>query len=136
MVAGRRRWGLSLGLLGIFLAGAVTGVFAAAGYVHHRMRALHAGGPHALHALGMEWLDWQLDLRPEQENAIEEILVEAHMELFRFKSDHNQEICAIVLPALERVDAELSPAQMEKWRGIRETIVKHAEATVESQFGD
>jgi len=136
MVAGRRRWGLSLGLLGIFLAGAVTGVFAAAGYVHHRMRALHAGGPHALHALGMEWLDWQLDLRPEQENAIEEILVEAHMELFRFKSAHNEEIRAIVLPALERVDAELSPAQMEQWRGIRETIVKHAEATVETQFGD
>jgi hypothetical protein len=136
MVSGRRTWALSLGLLGIFLAGAVTGVCAAAGYVHHRLRALHAGGPHALHALGMEWLAWQLDLEPDQEAAIEEVLLEAHLELFRFKSRHNDEINAIVLPALERIDAQLTPQQAESWRGIREKIVEHAEATLETRSGD
>ncbi len=132
MVKRGRIWMLSLGLLGIFLAGAVTGVCAAAGFVHHRLRELHKGGPHALHALGMEWLDWELDLRPEQETAIDGILVEAHTQLFRFKSDHNDEICAIVLPALERIDAELTPDQREKWQPIRDLIVRHAEATAET----
>lgn len=132
MVAGCRKWILSLGLLGIFLAGMVTGVFAAVGFVHHRLRALHAGGPHAIHALGMEWLDWQLDLSADQHAAIDKILVDAHMELFRFKSEHNAELCAIVYPALERIDAQLTPEQAESWRGIRAMIVEHAEATVES----
>lgn len=132
MVAGRRRWALSLGLLGVFLAGGVTGVFAAAAYVHHRLRALHTGGPHALHALGMRWLDWELDLSPEQETAIEAILLDTHEEFFRFKSRHNEEIRAIVFPALERIDAELTPEQAESWRATRDRIVEHAEATVEA----
>lgn len=136
MVAGRRKWAILLGLLGIFLAGGVTGVCAAAGYVHHRLRALHGGGAHAINALGVEWLDWELDLSPDQEAAIEGILHDAHLELFRFKSRHNEEILSIVFPALERIDAELTPRQVESWRGIREKIVEHAEATVETRPGD
>ena len=37
-----------------------------------------------------------------------------------------------MLPALARVDAELTPAQREKWQGIRDLIQHHAEATIES----
>jgi hypothetical protein len=136
MVAGPKKWMLFLALLGIFLAGAVTGVCAAAAFVHHRLNALHDGGPHALHALGVEWLDWRLDLSPDQEVAIEQVLVDAHMDLFRFKSEHNAEIRAILLPALERVDALLTPEQAEEWRGIRAHIVEHAEATVEGLTRD
>ena len=51
---------------------------------------------------------------------------------FRFKSEHNDEICAIVMPALEQIDAELTPAQREKWQGIRDMVRRHAEATVDS----
>lgn len=128
----RRSWVLYLGAAGIFLAGAITGVLAAAGYVHHRLRALHAGGPQVIHQLGMHWLDGELDLSPEQEKRIEAILFETHREFFRFKSEHNEEIRAIVLPALVRIDAELSPEQMERWRRTRKRIVEHVDATTET----
>jgi hypothetical protein len=135
MVVGRRKWALSLGLLGVFLAGAVTAALATAGYVHHRLRSLHAGGPHAIHALGMAWLEQELDLTPDQKASIERILLDTHMELFRFKSRHNDEIRAIVLPALDRIDAALTPQQVETWRKTRDRIVEHAEATVDTRSG-
>lgn len=132
----RRTWLLSLGLAGVFLAGALTGVFAAAGYVHHRLRALHAQGPHAVHVLGMQWLDWELDLEPDQERRIEDILHDAHMDLFRFKSRHNDELRAIVHAAVERIDRELTPEQARHWQALRARIAEHADATVESRSGD
>jgi hypothetical protein len=132
MVARPRRWKLALALTGIFLAGGVTGVFVAAGVVHHRLRALHSGGPHALHALVMGWFGWELDLDPDQEVAIEGILDETHHELFLFKSRHNAELQGIVLPALERIDAQLKPAQAETWAPIRARILEHAEAQAHS----
>jgi hypothetical protein len=135
MVAGRRRWALTLGLLGIFAAGAATGVFATAAYVHHRLRALHEAGPHAVQTLGVAWLDGELDLTLEQEAAIEGILSDTHLELFRFKSEHNEEIRAIALPALERIDAALLPRQAERWGPIRARIREHVEATVETHGG-
>lgn len=132
-MAVRRNQLLSIGFVGVFLAGAVAGAFATAGYVHHRLRALHSGDPAALHALGMEWLDAELDLAPEQEKAIEAILVDAHSAMFRFKSAHNDELRAIVMPALERVDAQMRPDQVERWRKLRDRIVEHVEATVETR---
>lgn len=134
MTTNRRSWVLPLGLLGVFVAGATTGVFAAAGFVHHRLRALHQDGPKAIHALGMQWLDWELDLTPEQKKQVDELLVDTHDKLFRFKSEHNDEIKAIVMPALDRMDQLLTPEQREEWKGTREKIVKHVDATI-SIFG-
>jgi hypothetical protein len=134
-MAVRRSWLLTAGLVGIFLAGAVTGVLAAAGYVHHHLRELHSGGPRAIHALGLKWLDRELDLSPSQERAIDAILLDAHHELFRFKSRHDDEIRAIVVPALERFEAELTPEQAERWAATRARILEHVEATVEDPHG-
>jgi hypothetical protein len=129
----RRNLVLALGFAGVFLAGALAGVFGAAGYVHHRLGALHSGDPHAVHALAIEWLDSRLDLAPEQSKAIESILSETHAALFRFKTEHNDELRAIVLPALERVDAQLRPDQVERWQELRDRIVEHVEATMETR---
>lgn len=135
MANARRTWALSLGMLGIFLAGGLTGVFAAAGYLHHHLRALHASGPRAVHLLGVKWLDWELDLDDRQEASIEEILSAAHLELFQFKSRHNLEVRAMVLPALERIDAVLTPQQAERWSEIRRHVVEHVDATAETAPG-
>jgi hypothetical protein len=132
-MASRKGWTLSLGVLVVFGAGVVVGVLGAAAYVHHRLGALHEADPHALHALGMHWLDSELDLTAQQAKAVEEILNDAHLELFRFKSRHNEEIREIVLPALERVNALLMPSQAERWEPIRQRIVEHAEATLDSE---
>src|SRR5688572_12700126 len=128
MAAGPRKWVLSLGLAGIFLAGCITGVVGATGYIHHKLHALHSGGPHAFHRLGMTWLDWKLDLNDQQAVEIESILREAHGEFLGFKDRHGEEIHAIVVPALERVDAVLTPEQEPDWREIRARIVGHFEA--------
>lgn len=135
MATRRRNWMLALGLFGIFVAGGVTGALGVVGYVHHRLHGLHAGGLAAVHALGAEWLDSELDLSAEQAAAIEQILGETHAELFRFKSRHNDEILAIVRPALERIDAQLTPAQAERWSAIRARIVEHAERTADEAPG-
>jgi len=128
MAMNRRTWLISLGLAGLFAAGAVTGVLATAAFVHHKLRALHHAGPHAVNALAMKWLDWELDLRPDQEAAIETIVQEAHLQLFKFKTEHNEELRAMALPTLERIDAVLTPAQAERWRHTRARIVQHFEA--------
>lgn len=122
-------------MVGIFLAGALTGVFVAVGYVHHYLRALHSRGPNAVEVLGTKWLDWELDLDDRQEAAIHEILSATHMELFRFKSRHNEEIRALMIPALERIDTELKPEQASKWSEIRRRIVGHIDATAEAVPG-
>lgn len=132
-MSARRTRTLVLGFAGVFLAGVVAGAFATAGYVHHRMRAVHSGDPAALHGLGIEWLDAELDLSADQERAIEAILVDTHAAFFRFKSAHNDELRAIVLPALDRVDAALRPDQLERWRKLRDRIVDHVDATVDSR---
>lgn len=133
MTTRRFGWKHWLGLLGIFVAGAVTGVFGAAGYVHHWIRDLHTGGPSAVHALGIEWLDSKLDLTAEQESAIEAIIRDAHVASLRFKVRHQEEVRAIVYPALERVDALLDDTQRAEWQRIRERIVEHIEFTGESK---
>ncbi len=127
MAVDRRGCLLSLGLLGVFLAGAVTGVLVAAGYVHHRLRSFHSDVPHAVQGLAVSWLDGELDLGPDQEATIETIVLEAHRELSHFKSEHNDEIRAIVLPALDRIEAVLTPRQAERWRSTRERILEHVE---------
>ena len=127
---------VALGLAGIFAAGCVTGVCAAAWFVHHRMHALHGGGPHAIEALGVEWLGRELDLDDAQEAELAQILRDAHLELFRFKSRHNDELLAIVHPALERIDALLTPEQAARWSPLRAHVVEHAAATVETISND
>jgi len=130
-----RKWALCLGLVGIFLAGAITGVVGAAGYAHHRLRALHAEGPQALHRLGMTLLDWKLGLSDQQEVEIDAILRDTHHEFLQFKSRHNEEIRQIVLPALERIDAVLTPKQAEAWRDLREGIARHVEDAADVHAG-
>ncbi len=136
MAAARRAWVLPVWLVGLFAAGVATGAFATVGLVHHRLRALHTEGPEAINALAAEWLNWELDLDAEQQTAIRSILVETHEQFFRFKSEHNDEIRAIVLPALERIDAQLTSEQKTRWAGMRARIVDHVEATLEPHGRD
>lgn len=131
MVKQRNTLLVVLGLAGLFLCGALTGVFAVGGMLHHHLRGLHSHGPNGAHTLGVKWLDWELDLDAEQERELEQILDEAHIDLFRFKSEHNEEITAILEPSLERIDALLTPEQAERWAPMRARVVEHLEARME-----
>ena len=130
------RWWIGLGLVGVFVFGAITGVIGAAGYLHHHLRSLHEDGPAAFHRLGVDWLDWELDLNAEQEVSVEEILTDLHLDLFRFKTAHNEELSAIVGAALVRIDAALEPEQMDAWHDIRGRITDHLAATFLDDTGE
>jgi len=125
----RRNWFVCLAMLGVFVAGAVTGVLATGAYIHHSLRSLHGDGPDGIHHLGVRWLDWKLDLSPEQELAIEQVIEDVHIELFKFKSAHNEELEAVVTGGLERVDRTLTSEQRAKWSPIRARIAQHAAVT-------
>ena len=133
---GKRKWVAAAALVGIFVAGIVVGVVAAGAYVHHRLGGLHAHGPAGMHHIGVEWLDWELDLSPAQEEAIGRVLNDVHMDLFRFKSEHNDELEQLVTAGLERVDAELTDEQLRKWAPIRARIADHAATTIDDVMGD
>jgi len=125
-----RTWLVCLGLVGVFAAGVATGAFGAGAYIHHHLLRLHGEGPEGLHNLGLDWLDRKLDLTSEQEAEVASVVEDVHLALFRFKTEHNDELEAIVTPGLERIDALLTPEQTAAWRPIRERIAAHAAATL------
>ena len=135
MTSGRKGWLAALLLSGVFVSGAVTALGALWAFAHHRLRALHDEGPHQIHRMGVELLDWELDLTDEQREQIDALLLEVHLEFFRFKSEHNEELKAIVDDALARLDATLTSEQRERWRPMRDRIAAHAATTWEDRFG-
>lgn len=133
MKPGVRNLMVCLGLVGVFAFGVVTGVFGTGAYIHHHIRGLHGGGhgPERMESLGVAWLDWELDLDDSQHASIGEIVRDVHLELFRFKTAHSDEVQAIVMRGLERIDAELTPGQAERWAPLRGRLAEHAAAKLE-----
>jgi len=64
------------------------------------------------------------------------VLIDVRMDLFRFKSEHNDELEPLVTAGLERVDAQLTDAQMRKWEPIRARSAGHAATTIDDVMGD
>ncbi|MBI5435463.1 MAG: hypothetical protein HZA52_21695 [Planctomycetes bacterium] len=133
MSARSSRWQLVLGLVGLFLIGTVTGVFLSAAYVHHRIRALHEGGPAAIHALGMDWFQHELRLNEDQVAGVEAVLGDVHRDLLRFKGEHEEEIRVIVVRGVERINALLTDDQRERWEPIRRRVLGHVAGTEASE---
>jgi len=133
---GRRRTRLlALGMLGVFLAGAATGAMTMVGIVHSKLRELHSTDSRAALRLGVELLDWRLDLSPQQETEVGAILTDVNRDMLQFKTRHNDELRAILMPGVERIDAQLTPAQRERWAPLRQHLVEHIERTAESDLG-
>lgn len=133
MSATKKRWPVYLGMLGIFVAGVVTGLLLAAGAVHHHWDDLHSHGPAGLHRFGTAWLEWNLDLTDAQHEQVDQVMHDLHMDLFRFKSEHNAEIDQIVSPALARIDAILDAEQMKEWKPMRDRVADHLAATLREE---
>ena len=115
-----------LAILLLFVSGIVVGVMGSAAYLHHKLSALH-DGPAGIHRLGRQIIDWNLDLTPEQENEIDRIMHDVHMQFFAFSSEHHEELHAILISGLDRVDAVLDERQREKWGRMRRAVDRHME---------
>jgi hypothetical protein len=60
----------------------------------------------------------KLDLEPEQRGRVEKRVDAAVSELLTFRTDAMKQIWSIIERAGEELNADLTPAQQEKWRKI------------------
>ena len=118
----RHGCGIWIGVALIFVFGIVTGVLGSVFYVHHRVGRLHSRGPRAFEHVALELLDWRLDLDEAQEARIGEILGEVHVRLLDFKTEHSDEIDAIVDSGLTRIEETLNEDQRAEWAHLRARI--------------
>ncbi len=126
-----KNWRVWLAIVVIFVSGFLTGGLFLAAIVHHRIDDMREGGPRAYEGMVVHLLDWRLKLDVSQEAEVARIVRDVHVELLEFKQEHQEEIEAIVMEGLGRIEATLHDDQRERWNETRTRVEKHLRARIE-----
>lgn len=109
----------------VFLAGVVLGAVGMAGWVHHRLAALHAGGPDTVDALAVRVLDEHLDLDAAQEERARAILRGVREQLVAFHDRHDEELRAILTAGARELETILREDQEADWGLLHDRMMHH-----------
>jgi len=109
---------LFIGILLIFIVGALAGSLATQKYVKYRITQFHKGGPPI--AFYMRYLSHKLDLRDDQKITIEKIMEESVQQTKQLSNRFIPKMDEIVDNTFTQVEKELNPEQREKLKELRE----------------
>lgn len=84
-----------------------------------KLRELHSTDSRVALDLGVELLDWRLDPSPQRESEIGAILTDVNREMLQLKTRHSVELRTILMPGGERIGAQLTLEQRERWASKR-----------------
>jgi Spy/CpxP family protein refolding chaperone len=101
----------------LFIAGIAIGALGM--HLYYDQQLERRGGPPGMrHRLFARHLHSQLDLTPEQQSTIDDILERSHTRANELRHDIGPRIHAIMERAHEEIEAVLTPEQREKFRGL------------------
>ena len=107
----------SLVLLGVFLLGVVSGVFATGAFVVYRFRH---GGPGQMEELVVHRLSRRLHLDTAQRQQLEKVAERTRAELSQVMGDVKPKIEAIVEQAYQELGPSLRPDQQQELEKVRQ----------------
>ncbi len=108
------------GILVIFLVGAAAGWIAAGRMYKERLEGLMRGNPEVFQEVIVRRLNKNLGLSADQVNKLRDILSQSHEEVVAVREDLSPEIQEILEETKSRVEAILTPAQIEAFRHLSE----------------
>jgi hypothetical protein len=120
-----KRWNLVLGLVVLFLSGAVVGALGTAIYYKQTMGNTFGESQPAIRKLVMKKLVRELDLTETQRVRVEEKVGEVQAELWEFRKQHQREIEAILARGIAQMKPELSADQQQKLDALFERLKQH-----------
>jgi hypothetical protein len=106
-----------LGCLMTLLVGFCLGIGFVIGVVAHQAWKKKTEEPAFMKWVVMMQMD-KLDLAPEQRGRVEKRVDATVNELLTFRTDAMNQIWSLIERAGEEINADLTPAQQEKWRKI------------------
>lgn len=109
-----KRWKLWLGVLIIFLSGALIGVLGARLYTKHFIERAFSGGPQTKKLMIMRKLERELSLTATQKAEIERIVTQMQSELSELRLRNKPEVEKIFREGFTAIKTKLSPDQQEK----------------------
>jgi hypothetical protein len=124
-----KRWNLVLGLVVLFLSGALVGTLGTAIYFKQTMGHMFGESQPAIRKLVMKKLTRELDLTETQRVRIEERVGEIQAELWEFRKQHQREIEAILARGIAKMKPELSADQQQKLDSLFEKLKQHRHRT-------
>jgi hypothetical protein len=107
----------SLVLLGVFLLGVVSGVFATGAFVVYRFRH---GGPGQVEELVVQRLSRRLHLDTAQRQQLEKVAERTRAEISQVMGDVKPKIEAIVEQAYQELGPSLRPDQQKELERVRQ----------------
>lgn len=121
---------VGLAMAGIFVAGAVAGGFSGAAYERHRAEQVAERRAERISAQKViddryKALVKELQLTAEQEDCIKPVMYEFVEELRAARRKAFAEVNAVVAEMNARIETELTPSQLAKFREIQEKHEKH-----------
>lgn len=126
---------LALGLILVFLVGALAGSLGTGMYIGHRIEKFAASGPrhHARTASLIKRLSNELDLTDAQRAEVEKIVEEYQEKIFAVRRKYLPDIKEITDESFALMKARLNPHQKEKLEELHEKLKdRHARAFIRS----
>lgn len=126
---------LTVGVILVFLVGALAGSLGTGLYLKHRMEHFAAGRPphHIRKDLLMKRLSHELNLTEEQRTEIEKIVTESETEISAIRRKYLPEIKEITDQSFALMKEQLNPDQREKLEELHEQLKdRHAKAFIQS----
>jgi hypothetical protein len=108
------REGLWIGLIVLFLAGALTGIVGTMLYCRYEQEHRWEQGPGARQERVMKKLAHELSLTSSQREALKPIVAHAHLELLTLRVRHQPEVGRILTDGMKDMKTTLSPEQQSK----------------------
>ena len=114
-----RRWKPILGVLLVFLLGALSGAVVYHRFGHQRVEAVLSGRGGATVDLIVKRLSRSLDLDPAQRDQVRAIATETHRDIVEIRKPIQDQVEATLERSRVRVRAILRPDQQEKFDRIQ-----------------
>jgi len=113
---------VSLGILLIFILGALAGSLGTGVYIKHRIGEFVRGGPPPLMHSLMKKMSHQLNLTEEQETEIEKIMEQAHKDIAAFRERYHPEFEKIMDKSFALIKEKLDEDQKIKLDELQEEL--------------
>lgn len=115
---------VSIGILLIFILGALAGSLGTGLYIKHRIGEFTKGGPPPVLHLLMKKMSHQLDLTKEQEAKIEKIMEQTHRDISAFRERYHPEFEKIMDESFALIKETLDEEQKTKLDEFQEELKK------------
>ena len=115
---------VSIGILLIFILGALAGSLGTGLYIKHRIGEFARGGPPPLMHLLMRRMAHQLNLTEAQETEIEKIMEQAHKDISVFRERYHPEFEKIIDKSFALIKETLDEGQKIKLDELQEELKK------------